>query len=170
MWWGQHNTHQQMFSQTVNTLKISGDLRINVLLDASYKHSCSTSWSSLSALQMLWLCLLCLRLPSARFLIRYLVSRDDVQIVHAFVLWVPPKHQDFWFAIGPAPMFFRADSVTLNTPHTTGKSDEIIFRSTKIIGTLPRIVGRGGISPIILWCVPSVSYSHTTQKCNLVCF
>ncbi len=42
-------------------------------------------------------------------------------------------------------MFFRADSVTLNTPHTTEKSDKIIFRSTKIIGTLPRIVGRGEI-------------------------
>ncbi len=51
------------------------------------------------------------------------------------------------FAIGAPPMFFRADSVTLNTPHSTGKSDKIIFRSTKIIGTLPRIVGRGEIGP-----------------------
>ncbi len=31
------------------------------------------------------------------------------------------------------------------TPHTTGKSDKIIFRTTKTIGTLPRIVGRGEI-------------------------
>ncbi len=52
-------------------------------------------------------------------------------------------------------IMFRADSVTLNTPHTTGKSD-------KIIGTLPRIVGRGEISPIILWCVPSISESHAS--------
>ncbi len=44
---------------------------------------------------------------------------------------------------GAPPMFFRADSVTLNAPYTTGKSDKIIFRSTKIIGTLPRIVRRG---------------------------
>ncbi len=38
------------------------------------------------------------------------------------------------FMIGAPPTFFRADSVTLNTPHTTGKSDKIIFRTTKIIG------------------------------------
>ncbi len=44
-------------------------------------------------------------------------------------------------------MFFRADSVTLNTPHTTKKSEKLIFRTTKIIGTLPRIVGRGEIGP-----------------------
>ncbi len=44
-------------------------------------------------------------------------------------------------------MFFRADSVTLNTPHTTGKSYKIIFRTKMIIGTLPRIVGRGEIGP-----------------------
>ncbi len=46
------------------------------------------------------------------------------------------------FAIGVPLTFFRADSVTLNTPHTTGKSDKIIFRTTKLIGTLPRIVER----------------------------
>ncbi len=51
------------------------------------------------------------------------------------------------FAIGVPPTFIRADSVTLNTHHTTGKSDKIIFRPTKIIGTLPRIVGRGEIDP-----------------------
>ncbi len=45
------------------------------------------------------------------------------------------------------PTFFQADSVTLNTPHTRGKADKIIFRTTKIIGTLPRIVGRGEIGP-----------------------
>ncbi len=43
------------------------------------------------------------------------------------------------------PTFFRADSVTLNTPHTTGKSDKIILRTTRIFGTLPGIVGRGEI-------------------------
>ncbi len=52
-----------------------------------------------------------------------------------------------WFAIGAPLTFFWADSVTLNTPHTTGKSDTIIFRTTKIIRTLPRIVGRGEIGP-----------------------
>ncbi len=51
------------------------------------------------------------------------------------------------FAIRAPLTFFRADSVTLNTPHTTEKSDKIIFISTKIIGTLPRIVGRGEIGP-----------------------
>ncbi len=51
------------------------------------------------------------------------------------------------FVIGAPPAFFRADSVTLNTPYTSGKSEKIIFTSTKVIGTLPRIVGRGEISP-----------------------
>ncbi len=32
---------------------------------------------------------------------------------------------------------------TLNTPYTTYKSEKITFRTTKIIGTLPGIVGRG---------------------------
>ncbi len=92
-----------------------------------------------------WLCLLCFRPLSARSLIGYcFVSRDNLKIMCAFVLGVPPPH----IRISDAPRtFFRADSVTLNTPHTTGKSDKIIFRSTKIIGTLPRIVGRGEIGP-----------------------
>ena len=46
--------------------------------------------------------------------------------------------------------------VTLNTPHTKGKSDKIICKTIMIIGTLPRIVGRGKICPIILWRVPSI--------------
>jgi len=49
--------------------------------------------------------------------------------------------------IGAPPMFFRADSVTLNTTHATGKSDKIVLRTTKIIGTLPKIFGRGEIGP-----------------------
>ncbi len=48
---------------------------------------------------------------------------------------------------GAPPTFFRADSVMLNTPKTTVKSDKIIFRTTKIIGTLPWIVGEGEIGP-----------------------
>ncbi len=76
--------------------------------------------------------------------ILFFISRDNLQIIRAFVLGVSPTHQDF--TMGAPPTFFRADSVTLNTPHTTGKSDKIIFRTTKIIGTLPRIVGRGKIS------------------------
>ncbi len=44
-----------------------------------------------------------------------------------FVIWAPPT-------------LFRADSVNLSTPHTTGTSEKIIFRTTKIIG-------RGEISP-----------------------
>ncbi len=50
------------------------------------------------------------------------------------------------FAIVVPPSFFRADSIPLNTPHTTGKSDKIIFITTGIIGTLPRIVRRGEMS------------------------
>ncbi len=74
------------------------------------------------------------------------------------VLGVPPhtwgflivniQHVEYLrFAIRAPPTFFRADSATLNTPHTTWKSDKMIFRTTKIIGTLPKIVGRGEISP-----------------------
>ncbi len=74
------------------------------------------------------------------------------------VLGVPPHTSGFLivniqhveylqFAIGAPPTFFRADSVPLNTPHTTWISDKIIFRTTKIIRTLPRIVGRGEIGP-----------------------
>ncbi len=70
------------------------------------------------------------------------------------VLGVPPhtwgflivniQHVEYLrFAIRAPPTFFRADSATLNTPHTTWKSDKMIFRTTKIIGTLPKIVGRG---------------------------
>ncbi len=137
--------------------KISRDLRINMF----YRTRCintpavATNWQadppsllSKCFCASPWLCLVCFRLLSARFLIGYcFVSRDNLQIIHAFVLGVPPTHQDFWFAIGVPPTFFRADSVTLNTPHTTGRSDKIIFRTTKIIGTLPRIVGRGEIGP-----------------------
>ncbi len=71
-------------------------------------------------------------------------SRDDLQIKCTFVLGV---QRYLRFAIGAPPTFFRADSVTLNTPHTSGKSDKIIFTSNKIIGTLNRIVGRGEIGP-----------------------
>ncbi len=73
----------------------------------------------------------------------------DMVSFHVIICWsnaalssVSPPHSRISdckylrFAIGASPMFFRADSVTLNTPHTTGKSDKIIFRSTKIIGTL----------------------------------
>ncbi len=48
---------------------------------------------------------------------------------------------------GASAVLFRAESVTVNTPHTTGKSNKIIFRTTSIIETLPRIVGRGEIGP-----------------------
>ncbi len=90
--------------------------------------------------------LLCFRLLSDRFLIGYcFVSCDNLQINHTFVLCVPPhtagflivniQHVEYLrFAIGAPQTFFRADSVTLNTPHTTEKYDQIIFRSTKIIG------------------------------------
>ncbi len=102
--------------------------------------------------------LLCFRLLSARFLIGYcFISRDNLQIRRAFNLGVPPTHQDLWsyiqhveclrFTIGASPTFFWADSVTLNTLYTTEQSEKIIFRSTKIIVTLPRIAGRGEICP-----------------------
>ncbi len=112
------------------------------------------------------------KLPSlsARFLIGYVfVSRDNLQIKCTFILGVPPTHVEYLrFAIGVPLTFFRVDSVTLNIPHTTEKSDTIIFRSTKIIGTLPRIVRRGEIGPIILWCVPSIfSQSHGSNSMHL---
>ncbi len=77
-------------------------------------------------------CLLCFGLLSARFLIGYcFVSRDNLQIERAFVLGVPPhsrislivniQHVEYLrFAIRAPPTFIRADSVTLNTPHTSG--------------------------------------------------
>ncbi len=52
---------------------------------------------------------------------------------------------------GAPPTYFRADSVTINTPHTTGNSDKIIFRSTKIIGT------RGVIAGYLM-----IRYNHDT--------
>jgi len=103
--------------------------------------------------------LLCFRLLSVRFLIVYcFVSRDNLQIIRTIVLCVPTHTAGFLIvsiqhveylrvAIGAPLIFFRVDSVTLNTPHTTEKSEKIIFRSTKIIGILPRIVGRGEIGP-----------------------
>ncbi len=105
-----------------------------------------------------WLRLLCFRLLWALFLIGYcFVSRDNLQIKRTFVLGVPHTAGFLivniqlvvylWFAIGATLTFFWADSVTLNTPHTTGKSDTIIFRTTKIIRALTRIVGRGEIGP-----------------------
>ncbi len=125
------------------------------------KSNCDDSVQILLCCTMTCFCysLLCFHLLSARFLIGYcFVSRDNMQIIHAFVLGVPPhsmisdrKYSTCWiflrFAIEAPPKFFRADSVTLNTPHTTGKSDKIIFRFTKIIGTLPKIIGRGEIGP-----------------------
>ena len=54
-------------------------------------------------------------------------------------LFAPSTHQYsttyveyLQFEIGAAPTFFRAGSVTLNTPHTKGKSDKIICRTIKI--------------------------------------
>ncbi len=142
---------------TVKPRKISRDLRINVLQDTPVV---VTNWQADPNVFLLRHdCLLCFLLLSARFLIGYcFVSRDNLQIKRAFVLGVPPTHQDFWsqhveylrFSIVEPPTFFRADSVTLNTPHTTGKSEKIIFR-TKIIGTLPRIVRRKEIGPKSAW-------------------
>ncbi len=62
-----------------------------------------------------------------------------------FLIYSDQYIQHIEHAIGAPPTFFRTDSVSLNTPHTAGKSDKIIFRTTKIIETLPRIVGRGEI-------------------------
>jgi len=75
------------------------------------------------------------------------------------------------FEIGAVPMFFPADSVTLNTPHTTGKSDKIICRTIKIIGTLPRIIGRGELGPksARLSCSVWVS-SAKWERCQLEMF
>ncbi len=53
-------------------------------------------------------------------------------------------------------MFFRADRITLNTPHTTGKFDKIIFRTIKQSGLSLGLSEVGGpkISLIILLCAP----------------
>ncbi len=123
--------------------------------------NCDDSVQMLLCCAMTCVCygLLCFSLLSAGFLIGYcFVSHDNLQIKRAFVLGVPPhtagfligniQHVEYlWFAIKTPLTFFRADSVTLNTPHTTGKSEKIIFKTTKIIGTLTRIVGSGEIGP-----------------------
>ncbi len=98
-----------------------------------------------------WLCLWCFCLLSARFLIGYcFISRDNLQIIRTFVLGVPPHIRIY-------------DRKYSTCPLTTGKSDKIMFRSTKVIGTLPRIIGRGEIGPKsarLSWCVPSIIW-HT---------
>ncbi len=78
------------------------------------------------------------------FLIGYcFVSRDNPQIERSSSGFPPHRRiSDRKYSMlniydsrsGAPPTFFRADSVTLNTPHTTGKSYKIIFRTTKIIG------------------------------------
>ncbi len=78
------------------------------------------------------------------------------------------------FAIRAPSMFFRVDSVTLNTPPTTGQSDKIIFRSTKIIGTLLRIVERGEIVPkwarLSCGVYPALAESALAWMGRLLCF
>ncbi len=85
---------------------------------------------------------------------------------------------DSW--LGTPLMFFQVDSLTLNTPHTTGKSDKIIFRPTKIIETLPRIVGRGemgpksarlscGVYPALGWEIVIVLLTIMTSLINQIC-
>ncbi len=106
-------------------------------------HDCvcyaSVSWLSDWILFIVIICRSCVHLSS--------------EFPHTSVfLIVNIQHVEYLgFAIGASPMFFRADSVTLNTPHTTEKSEKIIFRSTKINRTLPRIVGRGEICPKLPW-------------------
>ncbi len=70
--------------RTVNALKISGDLRINVLQDTSYKHS--TSWSSLSALQMLLCCAM-----TVFVMLTSSVSSLSDWILFSFTWWCPDR-------------------------------------------------------------------------------
>ncbi len=83
------------------------------------------------------------------------MSRDNLQMKRAFVLGVPPT---VFLTVNVLNMLNIYDSrsgasdilpngKSLLTPHTTEKSEKIIFRTTKIIGTLPRIVGKGLIGP-----------------------
>ncbi len=134
----QHTTtHKQIF--WLWTREISQNLsrfeNKYVLQDTLSEHSCCchklTSWSSISTVQCFcavpWLCLLCICLLSANFLIGYcFVSRDNLQIKCAFILGVPLHTSGFLIVniqhVWVSPTFFRADSVTLNTSHTTGKS------------------------------------------------
>ncbi len=92
--------------------------------------------------------LLCFRLLPDRFLIGYclvlyclIICRSNMCLSSvspphtAGFLIVNIQHVEYLrFAIEEPQTFFRADSVTLNTPHTTWKYDKIIFRSTKITG------------------------------------
>ncbi len=96
-------------------------------------------------------CLLCFRLLSARVLIGYgLVSRDNLQIIRVFVLGAPPHTSGFLIVNN------RCSSEQIQSLLT-----HLTFRSTKIIRTLPRIVGRG---EIVLWCVPSITGNSQSQK------
>ncbi len=70
--------------RTVNALKISGDLRINVLQDTPYKHS--TSWSSLSALQMLLCCAM-----TVFVMLTSSVSSLSDWILFSFTWWCPDR-------------------------------------------------------------------------------
>ncbi len=83
-----------------------------------------------------------------------IICRSNTRLSSGF----PPTPQDF--TIGVLPTFFWVDSVTLNTPHTTEKSEKIIFRTSKTIETLPRIVGKAKNQPDYL----VVCTQHYDQK------
>ncbi len=110
MWRGQHNTHQQMFNQSPDCERSQNLWRLENKCFTG--HRINTRQADPPSLRSKcfcaapWLCLLCLRLPSARFWLD----------MFSFTWWCPdrtrvcplgsPKHQDFWFMIGPPPTFF----------------------------------------------------------------
>lgn len=119
-------------------------------------------WGSLLFKESLWKkrngldgVMLRFRFPSPLFLIGYrFVPYNNLQnLWHLFSGF--PSHKIFdcihsnllGFEIIEAPTLFQADSVTLDSHHTTGQSDKIICRTNKIIETLPRIGGRGELGP-----------------------
>ncbi len=145
MWQRQHITHQQIFNQErKNLLRLEDKY---VLQETLYKHSCCchklTSWSSISAVQMLLCCVCYAPFCQLTFWLdivsfHVIICRSNTCSSSGFPPHIRISDRKYsTCSIGAPPMFFRADSVTLNTRHTTGKSDKI--------GTLHSIVGRGEI-------------------------
>ncbi len=98
----------------------------------------------------------------------HFVQRDSPQRVWSSVLRASPHAAGLcnckywtcltWFQTGAAVTTYWADWITVNTPHTTGRSDKIILRTIKSSGLSQGLLkgkDRTQMNLIILWCVPS---------------